>query len=213
VADLGQTSLPAGKYTQLRLVLVENGATAPFPNAVVPIGGSETDLKVPSGSQSGLKIDADVDVVAGKTTRLVLDFDACKSVVRRGNSGQFNLRPVISAIPLTSEVGLRSPAMSRRDWRTRRPRSRSRSTVCRCDRLPRKSTGRFVLYPVPSGAYDLVVTSGGRRRRRRDRVPVTAAAPTTVSMRSAADRTAAVVERGVSGTVNPPRPPCGPCRR
>ena len=47
----GQTQLPAGKYTQLRLVLAANDATHPFANSVVPSGGSEVALTTPSGQQ------------------------------------------------------------------------------------------------------------------------------------------------------------------
>ena len=203
VADLGQTSLPAGKYTQLRLVLAENGTTAPFANAVVPTGGSETELKVPSGSQSGLKIDADVDVVAGKTTNLVLDFDACKSVVRRGNSGQFNLKPVISAIPLTSDVGLRvtgyvAPSLANTSTRV----------SVQVNGVPVRSTapeltGRFVLYPVPAGTYDLVVTSSGRVPAVVTGVPVVTTTPTTVSSTGRPLDPPPSIERGVAGNLNP----------
>ena len=203
-ADLGQTSLPAGKYTQVRLVLAENATTAPFANAVVPTGGSETDLKVPSGTQSGLKIDADVDVVAGKTTNLVLDFDACKSVVRRGNSGQFNLKPVISAVPLASELGLRvtgyvAPALATPSTRV----SLQINGVPVRSTAP-ETTGRFVLYPVPAGTYDLVVTSGGRVPAVVTGVPVNATAPTTVSSASRPLDPPPSIERGVAGTLNPP---------
>src|SRR5688572_30790089 len=38
---LGQTTLPTGKYTQLRLVLAEASNANPLANSVVPIGGSE----------------------------------------------------------------------------------------------------------------------------------------------------------------------------
>jgi hypothetical protein len=203
-ADLGQTSLPAGKYTQIRLVLAESGSTVPFANAVVPTGGTETVLTVPSGSQSGVKINADVDVVAGKTTNLVLDFDACKSVVRRGNSGQFNLRPVITAIPLASGGGLRvagyvSPALA----------NPSTHVSVQSNGVPVRTTapepdGRFVLYPVPAGTYDLVVTSAGRVTAVVSSVPVTAGTPTTVGSAGRPLDPPPTVDRGVSGSVNPP---------
>ena len=127
-------------------------------------------------------------IVAGKTTQLVLDFDACKSVVRRGNSGQFNLRPVISAIPLASEVGLRVTGYVAAGLA-----NASTKVSVQLDGVPVRSTapestGRFVLYPVPSGAYDLVVTSGGRVVAVVTGVPVTTAAPTMVSSAAPADR-------------------------
>jgi len=105
--NLGQTSLPAGKYTQLRLVLAANGSVAPFANSVVPTGGVETALDTPSAQQSGLKLNTNIDVPPDKVADFVLDFDACKSVVKRGNSGRYNLKPVISVIPLLSDAGMR----------------------------------------------------------------------------------------------------------
>src|SRR6185295_11272250 len=39
--ELGEMPLPSGRYTQMRLVLAENGNGAPFANSLVPTGGSE----------------------------------------------------------------------------------------------------------------------------------------------------------------------------
>ena len=44
LAELGQTALPAGKYTQLRLVLAANDGSHPLANSVVPTGSAETAL-------------------------------------------------------------------------------------------------------------------------------------------------------------------------
>lgn len=96
---LGETALPAGTYQQIRLVL-ESNASVPNANSVVPIGGVEQPLDTPSGPQSGLKINGNFTVQGNQLTDLVLDFDACKSIVRRGN-GTFGLKPVISAVPLS----------------------------------------------------------------------------------------------------------------
>ena len=107
LAELGQTVLPAGKYTQMRLILAANGGLGTQPNAVTPTGGAETALTTPSAQQSGLKLDVNIDVAAGQVADLVLDFDACKSIVKRGNSGEYNLKPVISVIPRVTDPGLR----------------------------------------------------------------------------------------------------------
>ncbi|HPM67766.1 MAG TPA: DUF4382 domain-containing protein, partial [Piscinibacter sp.] len=53
LAELGQTELPAGIYTQLRLQLASNGSTGPYANSVLPTGGTETPLDTPSAQQSG----------------------------------------------------------------------------------------------------------------------------------------------------------------
>src|SRR5678816_1331061 len=49
LAELGQTSLAAGQYTQVRLVLSPNGGGA-LANSVVPTGGVETALDTPSAT-------------------------------------------------------------------------------------------------------------------------------------------------------------------
>ncbi|MBL8325503.1 MAG: DUF4382 domain-containing protein, partial [Rubrivivax sp.] len=84
---LGEKRLPAGTYTQMRLVLAENTATTPLANAVQPVGGAETALTTPSGQQSGLKMNIGIEVPADKVADFAIDFDACKSFVRAGNSG------------------------------------------------------------------------------------------------------------------------------
>jgi hypothetical protein len=85
--------LEAGHYTQLRLVL----GTA---NTLTLSDGSVVDLKVPSGTQSGVKLNVDFDV-AGNTTRDVfIDFDAHRSIFvhAAGRSGKYLLRPVVRAV-------------------------------------------------------------------------------------------------------------------
>ena len=88
-AFLGEIELPEGKLGQVRLILGDQ-------NELV-IGEDTLELTVPSGSQSGLKVNINTDIVEGVTYKLVLDFDAGRSVVKRGNSEAYNLKPVIRA--------------------------------------------------------------------------------------------------------------------
>ena len=67
ILPLGETELPSGTYTQMRLVLSANGNSAPYANAIQPSGGSETALDTPSGQQSGAACAA-----PSANTRLVL---------------------------------------------------------------------------------------------------------------------------------------------
>lgn len=208
--ELGQTTLPAGKYTQLRLVLAENDAANPRANSVVPEGGSETALTTPSATQSGLKLNVNIDVEADKRADFLIDFDVCKSVVRRGASGQFNLKPVLTVMPLLSDAGLRvvgfvDPALA----------NGGTAVSLQLNGTPVKATppdasGRFVLYPVPAGNYDLVVTASGRATAVMTGVPVVSTAATFVNSASvpiapalAASALAASAPRAVTGTVNP----------
>lgn len=101
--ELGTSPLPAGHYTQLQLVLAPNSSTGDdsMANAVQPTGGGLVPLETPGALRSGLKIEVDFDVAAGATADLVLDFNACLSVVKAGNSGNYLLKPVVTAHPRT----------------------------------------------------------------------------------------------------------------
>lgn len=83
--------IEAGHYTQMRLVLGPN-------NTVKPVGATAAvPLTVPSGMQSGIKLNVNFDVEAGTTKDVFIDFDAHRSIFvhEAGASGKFILRPVI----------------------------------------------------------------------------------------------------------------------
>ena len=201
--ELGEVALPAGTYTQLRLVLAGNGGATPLANSVVPTGGSETALDTPSAQQSGLKLKAHIDVPAGKVVDFVLDFDACKSVVKRGNSGKYNLKPVVTVMPLLSDAGLRligyvAPSIA----------SGATSVSVQANGIPVKATapdanGLFVLYPVPVGSYALVVSAPGRVAAVITGVPVVDTTQTIVNSSALRIDPPPATSRPVSGTVTP----------
>lgn len=85
---LGGVDLPTGDLSQIRLILGDN-------NKLVLENGDEVELKTPSAQQSGLKLNIDANLTAGIPYELVLDFDAARSIVKAGNSGQYILKPVI----------------------------------------------------------------------------------------------------------------------
>ena len=204
--DLGQTSLPAGKYTQLRLVLATNGGATPLANSVTPTGGAETALTTPSAQQSGIKLNTDIDVASDQVADFVLDFDACKSVVKRGNSGQYNLKPVISVIPRLSDAGMRVIGYVDASIVGSSTNVSLQSNGVPLKATPPDASGQFVLYPVPVGTYDLVVTSAGHVTAVMTGVPVVSTAYTYVNSPALAiaPPTAASAPRTVTGTVTPP---------
>lgn len=181
--ELGQLPLPAGKYTQLRLVLAENGGSTPLANSVVPTGGSEVALKTPSGQQSGLKAKANIDVLANQLADFVIDFDACKSVVRAGNSGQYLLKPVLSVVPrlVAGVQGFVDPNLTGPATIV----SLQQSGVVIRASVP-DSSGRFLLQPVPAGFYTLVVAAPGRATGVVINVPVVADTVTSLNSASTA---------------------------
>lgn len=201
--ELGQTALPAGRYTQLRLVLAPNTGADPLANSVTPTGANETPLTTPSAQQSGLKLNVDLEVGANQIADFVLDFDACRSVVRRGASSQYNLKPVITVLPRLTDVG-------QVEGYVEAAIAATSSVSVQFGGKPVKGTlpaadGRFVLYPVPVGTgYTLVVSATGRVTAAMTGVPVTTAAPTVVStatVRIVPPMAAASAPRTVEGTV------------
>jgi hypothetical protein len=200
LADLGQTALPAGRYTQMRLVLAANDAGNPLANAIVPTGGSETALTTPSGAQSGLKMNVGIDVAANQLADFVLDFDACKSFVKLGSTNRFLLKPVIRVSPRVTTgmavVGYVAPA---RVASTTMVSVQANGVVVKS--TPPDSTGRFMLYPVDVGTYDLVVTAKDRATATITGVPVTETAFTTINLSSAPIDPPASGMHTASGTV------------
>ncbi|MGD9774433.1 DUF4382 domain-containing protein [Diaphorobacter sp.] len=172
--ELGELPLPAGKYTQMRLVLASNGGAAPFANSVVPTGSGEVALTTPSGQQSGLKMNVNIDIAANQMADFVLDFDACKSVVTAGASGRYLLKPVVSVIPrLVSGVqGFVEPGLGATVT------LQSQGEVVRAT-VP-DASGRYLLQPVVPGSYTLVLTAPGRTTAVVTQVPVQAEQVTTI---------------------------------
>ena len=170
--ELGSMPLPAGSYSQLRLVLADNSNADPLANAVQPIGGALVPLRTPSAQQSGLKLQVHFDVEAGKMIDLVLDFDACKSVVKASNSGNYNLKPVVSVTPkyVSSIQGYVTTTMSL----TATTVSAQQDGVVVRSTTP-DATGKFTLAFMPPGTYTLVITSDGRATGVVTSVPVTTA--------------------------------------
>ena len=83
---LGSASLSAGHYTQIRLIL---GA-----GCNVVVGGVTFNLIVASGTETGVKLNHQFEIVSGETYELTLDFDASRSIVLTG-ALQYTLKPTI----------------------------------------------------------------------------------------------------------------------
>jgi hypothetical protein len=102
---LGIEELEAGIYQQVRLIIGKiadqenniNGDPHPSANYILFKDGTSENLKIPSGFQTGVKLVHNFEVVEGRFVELLLDFEACKSVVETGN-GKYKLKPTIKVI-------------------------------------------------------------------------------------------------------------------
>lgn len=179
IEELGEVTLPVGRVQQVRFVLVDN-ATADLadidfdpdadptraPNHVVFSAGGFEDLKTPSGQQSGVKVNVGIDVAEGQVADLLIDFDACKSVVEAGNSGNYLLKPVLTAIPRLSSGVRGSVADALVNSGAEVSISLQQNGEVVRSTAPIESgnladNGDFILAQVEPGTYDLVVTAPG----------------------------------------------------
>ena len=85
--------IPSGTLKQIRLVLSDNN------NLVIEGDEGEEPISVhldtPSALQSGLKLNLNTNLEPGFSYTFILDWDVNKSIVDTGNSGKYNLKPVI----------------------------------------------------------------------------------------------------------------------
>ena len=199
LADLGQTALPAGQYQQVRLVLAQNQGNT-LANSVVPTGGTEQALATPSATQSGYKIIQPFTVQPNTLVDLVLDFNACKSIVQRGN-GSYALKPVVTAIPTVVSGAISGYVASAEAGATVYAEQGGkvvRGTVA-------DSSGKFVLSPLiqssTQGNYDVVIVQNNFASGIVRSVPVVVNTTTAVSASTAPITLPASTTSTVSGTV------------
>ncbi|GCB04427.1 lipoprotein [Ralstonia sp. SET104] len=202
LSDLGSAPLPAGQYQQIRLVLAANQGNT-LANSVVPTGGTEQPLSTPSATQSGYKIIQPFTVQANTLVDLVLDFNACKSIVTQGN-GNYLLKPVVTATTAVVSgaiTGFVAPGQTGATVYAEQNGVVIKGTVA-------DSTGKFTLSPLvqssTNGNYDVVIVdnnpAGGHATGVIRAVPVTASATTTVSTSTQPITLSASVTRTASGT-------------
>lgn len=91
-AVIGSAALEAGTYPQIRLILAEQGHS-------VEVDGNVYDMRVPSGAQTGVKLNINAEIEEDIEYVVLLDFDASRSVVQAGSSEQvpYLLKPVVKA--------------------------------------------------------------------------------------------------------------------
>lgn len=91
-AVVGSSALEAGTYSQIRLILSQDGHS-------VEIDGQVYDMFVPSGAQTGVKLNINAEIEEDVEYTILLDFDASRSVVDAGANNQvpYLLKPVIDA--------------------------------------------------------------------------------------------------------------------
>ena len=203
--DLGEVTLPTGRYNQMRMVLADNKdrpASSPANWVVLTTDNPikpKIALDTPSAPKSGVKAKQfDIDIGANQLANFVIDFDACKSVVVAGNSGKYLLKPQLTVIPryLSGVSGFVAPALATTGFTNL---SLQQGGVVVKATAP-ASNGTFMLQPVAPGNYTLVMTAPDRPTSVVTNVVVAAEKVTSVNTALTALNPAVSVF--ASGTVN-----------
>lgn len=174
------TSVAAGQFAQLRLLLASDGQAAQIAgnhcggaaNCVqLASNGSIQPIQVSAESTSGLPMSAatllggPVTVTAGQTQNVNIAFDACASLLVANN--KFTLNPVVTggALPLKDQIsGTLQDALTHSAIGGRQIVALEQSSSGGADRVVLEtaavtSTGVFQFCAVPAGQYDLVATA------------------------------------------------------
>ena len=143
---LADDEIPSGHLGQIRLILGDD-------NTVVK-DGVTYPLNTPSAQQSGLKLQIDQELEADVMYEFLLDFDVNHSVVvQAGQSGNYNLHPVIRVTAeeasgsITGTIApLDVPVMA--------------SIMVNGTEVSANTNdqGVFVIHGIPSGTYTLTLT-------------------------------------------------------
>ena len=104
---LGDVVLPAGTYSQIRLILEPNpNGQQPPANYLVlksDLTNTKIPLTTPSAQQSGLKVKGPLVIKPGIINAVMIDFDPNTAIVTRGN-GDYNLKPTGIRLVRMSEM-------------------------------------------------------------------------------------------------------------
>jgi hypothetical protein len=175
LAQLGSGSLPVGSYQQIRLLLLSNspgsGDAVPTKNAcagngfncVVLSDNSVHELDLSSQDKTGLKIPpgqiagGPINVAAGQSVDLNIDFNACASIIKEGN-GTYRLKPTLTAGQVSANnTGIGGQVI---DAVTK---AQITGNVLVAIEQPdgADSNGNFRFCPLPTGTFDIVAVAVG----------------------------------------------------
>lgn len=141
---LAEEDFPAGKISQMRMILGENNE--------IKVDGKYYDLSTPSAQQSGLKFNIHATLEAGVTYRMWIDFDANKSIVEKGN-GKYSLKPVIKVFTEATSGSIKGKVMpvNSKPWIYAISESNDTTST-----ISDAVTGEFLLKGLDAGSYRVV---------------------------------------------------------
>jgi len=172
--SLGSAPVPAGSYSQLRLVLDTSSPS----NTTVTVNGTTYDLTIPSASNShfsgsssvddttgpgtsGIKVNIALNAQAGVLYGYVLDFNAAESIVSAGNSGQWLMKPVVvasTAITSGTIAGVVTNGSNGQPIGNAEVLAEQNGQIVNSG-VTDPTTGAYQINALPAGSYTLVVNN------------------------------------------------------
>ena len=151
--ELVDVEIPAGSYNLIRIYVEDAG--------IVVMDHESYSVKVPSGSQTGIKmfIKPSLQVQGGLTSEVILDFNLEKSFVLKGNMDSpagikgFNFKPVIRAVNKTI-TGTIQGVVSDSDMNPL-PGVTVSIMLDELVTTPTEEDGSYALPGIPSGIYSI----------------------------------------------------------
>ena len=142
---LSSVELPAGKVSQLRLILGHN-------NTIVVSGTTlELPLVTPSAYTSGLKFNIHADLLGGIEYKLWIDIDCARSIVYTGNY-TYKLKPVIRTFTEAQSGAIKGNVQPAAAQATVYAIAGTDSLSA----IPDAITGDFLIRGVPAGTWNVV---------------------------------------------------------
>jgi hypothetical protein len=177
--DIGSVTLPAGIYTQMRVVIETPVAAVQNPNTIKLKGATAAvTLETPASlATEGIKMPIDLKVDEGQQAKVVFDFDACNAIQPR--AAAYVLRPVSRVVP-TALNGV-SGYIDRASLASDVVITAQQGGISAATAVPNPTTGEFMLPRLPVGNWDVVITGKGRATSVIGQVPVTASTTVAVS--------------------------------
>ena len=162
--SLGETEVPVGTYDLVRVYVKDAN--------VILTDSRVFDLKIPSGSQSGIKIFLKPELVVngGLTTELLLDVDVSQSFVATGGLKDvseitgFNFKPVIKAANL-SESGTLAGTVTTLVDELKTNLEGAQITVMAADTVNTTTftdaSGQYMVQGLSAGSYEVMAEMEG----------------------------------------------------
>lgn len=157
----GEAEIEPGTYNELRMIAGDA--------SIELTDGRVFDLKIPSGSSSGIKIKIrpTLEVSSGQTAELLIDFDLARSFVVKGGGKKseeikgFSFKPVIRAVNNTASGKLEGTVADDSSkvvdtamvWISEQDSVLSTTFT--------DSLGHYMLIGLPEGIYNLYATKEG----------------------------------------------------